>query len=106
MVVDDKWMSTEGDVFRFEKDGDSLEGKLVAIRDGSYYRPDGGKSRIYDIETKEGVKTIFGTMVLERNMASVEVGSEVKVIFKGLVNTKRGTQAKMFTVMTPRDKSK
>lgn len=105
-MVDDKWMSTEGDVQRFEKDGDSVEGKLVAIRDGSYYRPDGGKSRIYDIETKEGVKTIFGTMILERNMSTVEVGSEVKIIYHGLVNTKRGTQAKKFEVLTPRDKSK
>ena len=77
------WQSTQGIIHRFEKAGDSLEGELVQVRDGQYFRPDGAKSKVYDIKTESGgVETCFGTMILERLMGSVKIGQQVKIVFK------------------------
>lgn len=99
-MAEGEWKSTQGDVFRFEKANDELVGKLAQVRDGNYFRPDGGKSKVYDITTPTGTKTIFGTMILERQMGAVQVGQEVKVVYLGEVTTKSGRQAKNFSVFT------
>jgi hypothetical protein len=98
--MEDEWKSTTGDVFRFEAEGDSIEGTLAATRDGNYFRPAGGKSQVYDIKTKDGIKSVFGSMVLERQMQSVKVGDKVKIVYKGTVQTKQGRQAKNYEVFT------
>jgi hypothetical protein len=93
------WQSTSGEIFRFENENDSLEGTLMQIRDGNYFRPDGSKSRVYDIKDNAGkVRTVFGSMILERQMGSVKIGQELKIVFKGLVSTKSGRKAKAFDV--------
>jgi len=93
------WQSTSGEIFRFENEDDSLEGTLMQIRDGNYFRPDGSKSRVYDIKDNTGkVRTVFGSMILERQMGSVKIGQELKIVFKGLVSTKSGRKAKAFDV--------
>ena len=97
----DDWKPTSGEIFRFENNGDSIEGELSQIRDGNYFRPDGTKSKVYDLKTKDGkTKTIFGSMVLERQIASVKVGTQVRIVYKGLVQTKSGRNAKAFEVYT------
>ena len=95
------WTSTQGVVHRFEKTGDSIEGELVQVRDGNYFRPDGSKSKVYDIRTEAGgVETCFGTMILERLMGSVRIGQQVRIVFRGLVSTRSGREAKNFEVFT------
>jgi hypothetical protein len=97
----EEWHSTQGEVFRFEKDGDSIEGQLVQIRDGNYFRPDGSKSKVFDIKVPSGqTKTIFGTMILERMMGAVKIGQMVKVVSRGVVKTRTGRNAKQFEVFT------
>jgi len=93
------WQSTSGEIFRFENTNDALEGILTQVRDGNYFRPDGSKSRVYDIKTANGkIMTVFGSMILERQMGSVKIGQEVKIIYKGTVSTKTGRKAKAFDV--------
>lgn len=95
------WQSTSGEIFRFEKENDSIEGTLAQVRDGNYFRPDGTKSKVYDLKVAGGAtKTIFGTMVLERQLGSVKIGTEVKVVYLGTISTKGGRKAKNFTVYT------
>jgi len=96
-----EWTSTTGTVHQFVKENDSIEGELVAIRDGNYFRPDGSKSKVYDLRTPSGsIETVFGSMILERQMISVKIGTKMKIIFKGLIPTRSGRQAKSFEVLT------
>lgn len=95
------WKATQGEIHRFENNGDSLEGELLQVRDGNYYRPNGEKSKVYDIKTANGsTKTVFGSMVLERQMGSVKPGTMIKIVYKGTVTTKTGREAKAFDVFT------
>ena len=97
----DEWQPTQGEIFRFEKDGDSIEGVLGQVRDGNYFRPDGSKSKVYDIKTNDGkTMTVFGTMILERQMGAVSLNQPVKIVYKGTVNTKSGREAKSYEVFT------
>ena len=95
-----EWKSTQGAIRRFENPNDSIEGELVQIRDGNYFRPDGSKSKIYDIKSASGVETVFGSMILERQMGAVKIGQPVKIVYKGLVGTRSGRKAKAFEVYT------
>jgi hypothetical protein len=94
------WKNTQGTVHRFENPNDHIEGELVQVRDGNYFRPDGSKSKVYDIKTASGVETVFGSMILERLMGSIRVGQAVKIVYKGLVNTRSGRKAKAYEVYT------
>ena len=95
------WQSTTGNIFRFEKSGDSVEGNFVQVRDGQYFRPDGSKSKVYDIRDKDGQTwTIFGSMILERQMGAIKPGAPVKIVFKGTVKTRAGRDAKAYEVYT------
>lgn len=96
----DEWKPVQGDVFQFDSEGSSIQGTLQKVRDGQYFRTNGEKSKVYDIMTSDGVKTIFGTAILERQMASVNEGDKVKVVYKGEVDTKSGRKAKDFDVFT------
>ena len=98
--MSDEWKATQGEVFKFENEGDEIVGSLMQVRDGNYFRPDGEKSKVYDIKTEDGVKTIFGTMILERQMSAIQPNQEIKIVYKGTVTTKSGRQAKNFQVFT------
>lgn len=97
----DEWKPMQGERIRFEAVGDSVEGELVAIRDGNYFRQDGGKSKVYDIKAENGsIKTVFGTMVMERQLSSVKLGTQIKIVYKGDIATKSGRQAKSYDIFT------
>jgi len=96
----DDWKPVQGEVFKFETEGSSIEGTLSQVRDGQYMRTTGEKSKVYDIKTPEGIKSIFGTMILERQMESVNEGDRVKIVYKGEVDTKSGRKAKNYEVFT------
>ena len=96
-----EWKSTTGEVVTFENQGDSIEGEFISARDGNYFRPNGGKSQVYDLRVAGGaVKTVFGTMILERQMVGIKPGSLIKIVYKGEVPTKTGRMAKSFEVFT------
>jgi len=96
----DEWKAVQGEVFKFEAEGSSIEGSLQAVRDGQYFRQNGEKSKVYDIKTPDGVKSVFGTAILERQMASIQIGTNVKILYKGEIDTKSGRSAKNFDVFT------
>jgi len=70
-----------GEVFIFDKVGLAIEGKLAAIRDGQFDRETGQRSKIYDIETAEGLKTVFGTSFLESRVPADGIGKFLKIEF-------------------------
>jgi len=83
------------EMWNYEKDGDFVEGILVAKE------PEIGenKSWMYNIETPEGVKNVWGSAILDSRMKFAKVGDKIKITFKGLGESKAGRNApKIFKV--------
>jgi len=93
-LPDTEWEErTGGNVFVFENEGDSIMGVLKTIRKGQF---DNG---VYDIETEEGLQTVFGTTVIDSRLNKEDVGKRIKITFNGWGKTRGGQQFKNFTVL-------
>lgn len=78
-----------------ENDGDFVEGILVKKEEGVGEN----KSMLYNLETSEGLKTVWGSAILDSRMTFVKVGAKVKITFKGLAEKTTGKNpAKIFKV--------
>lgn len=75
-----------GDEFKFENEGDSVEGELVNVRSDVGEN----KSMMYDIKTENGLKAIWGSKILDEKMRVVKLGQKVKIVFKGKEKAKTG----------------
>lgn len=76
-------------------DGDFIEGILVRKQENV----GANNSMLYSIETLEGVKSVWGAMILDSRMAFVNVGTKIKITFKGLGEATGGKNApKIFKV--------
>lgn len=91
-----EWKKVESEIFKFEKDGDMIEGKLVSAEDSHMY-----DNKVYKIEGKDKkVKVIFGTTVLDSQMVNVSIGKDVKIVFTGVKENPKSGQndIKLFEV--------
>jgi len=89
-----------GEIFAFEKAGDEFIGKLKKIRPSSKY-----ETNIYDFETSNGLKTIFGTSALDFRINESLIGKKLKIVFKGEEkNPKTGRMYKDFAVYVAKAK--
>lgn len=83
-------------IFKFEKEGDFIEGKLLRVQEnvGTH------NSRLYSIESKDGIKNVWGSQILDERMALVKVDDIVRITYKGLSKNKsKGKNpAKIFKV--------
>ena len=78
-----EWKKIEREIFKFENEGDSIEGELLKIEPSETY-----KNKIYTIRTSEGDKVVFGTAVIDSELSIVPVGSEIKILFVGTKESK------------------
>ena len=91
----EEWKEIEGgNVFAFNQAGDTIEGVIVNIREGQF------NNKVYDIETKEGLKTIFGTAILDERLSKVKDHAPVRITYAGELKTGTGRLAKNFKVFT------
>lgn len=83
-------------VWKYTKDGDFIEGELLRVQED--VGPN--ESKLYSIDTPEGVKNVWGATVLDERMALVKVGDKVKITYKGVSEqkTKGKNPAKIFKV--------
>lgn len=98
-----EWINTQGEIFEFAKEGDTLEGVLIKVNDGKFLRTDKkgqsmGKSKVYTIESDGKTYTVFGTSVLENRMSGVTEGDSVKIVFNGITTNSLGQDMKLFDV--------
>ncbi len=78
-----------------ENEDDFVEGVLVLKQENV----GANDSMMYSLETPEGVKSIWGSAILDSRMTFVKVGSKVKITYKGLGEAKEGRSApKIFKV--------
>lgn len=84
----------EPNVFKFSDKEKELVGKLLKVEDSKKY-----KSKVYHIETDEGKHlVVFGTAVLDDRMSFVKVEDNVKIVYKGTEENKKGQDTKIFEV--------
>lgn len=86
--------------WKYEKDGDFIEGVLVRVQEDIGIN----KSKLYSLETPEGVKSVWGATILDSRMALVKVGEKIKITYKGHAEAKSGKNpAKIFKVEVDKD---
>ena len=84
----------------YEKDGDFVEGVLIQAQENVGVN----NSMLYLLETSDGVKTIWGSAILDSRMALVKKGDKIKITYKGLAEAKGGKNpAKIFKVEVDRE---
>lgn len=86
--------------WKFEKDGDFIEGILVQKQENIGVN----KSRLYSIENADGVKNVWGSAILDSRMCLTKVGDKLKITYKGLGEAKGGhNPPKIFKVEIDRE---
>lgn len=82
-------------IWEYSNDGDFIEGVVLNKEDNVGEN----KSWLYSIETPEGVKSVWGSAILDSRMALIKIGNKVKITYKGLGEAKAGRNApKIFKV--------
>ena len=82
--------ATSGDVIKFEKEGDSLEGSYMDYQESVKYKD----SYALKVKTSEGLKVVFVSSIVVDLLASnnIQKGQQIKLVYNGLVEN----QAKTF----------
>ncbi len=81
MNMKNEWMPiVPAPHFKFEVAGDSIEGVLISASESkeSEYN-----TKVYVVENKGGQHTIFGSEVIDSRLRGIEVGTMIKIVFKG-----------------------
>ena len=84
----------EPNVWKESKVDDQISGKLIAKKVG--IGPNA--SNMYHIETSEGIKSVWGSTVLDDRMDLVKEGDYIRITFKGTQKNKRNQDTKIFKV--------
>jgi hypothetical protein len=88
-----------GEVFPMQNAGDNIIGKIIGIRKGTY-------GNVYDLETADGVKTVFGSTVIDGKITADKMDSVVRIEFLGMeTGIKSGREYKNFKISfgTPKE---
>lgn len=95
MGKENEYTKVEAEIYKFEKEGDMIEGELKSVDDSSSFG-----NKVYKIETKEGLRTVFGTTVIDSQMQLVPPNSMVKIVYTGEKENKKVGQnpIKLFDV--------
>jgi len=85
----------KSDEWVYSKDGDFIEGVLVRVQENIGEN----KSMLYTLETSAGMKSVWGSAILDSRMALVKTGDKLKITYKGKAEAKTGKNpAKIFKV--------
>jgi hypothetical protein len=92
----DGYKKVEDTIFKFEDEGDTIEGMLVGKEQSRNF-----SNMVYKILVESGeTMTIFGTIILDQKMRAIKENDIVKIVFTGTQeNKKKGLNAiKLFDV--------
>lgn len=86
--------------WKYDKEGDFIEGRLAQVQ----VDVGANDSKLYSIETPEGVKNVWGAAILDSRMSLVSVGEKIRITYQGLSEAKAGKNpAKIFKVEVDKD---
>lgn len=84
--------------FDFEEIGDSIEGKVIAVRDVEITKNKKKiNTRVMEIETKNGSFSVWESVQLKGLFDMEPIGSEVFILYKGIQDS-NGNDMKCFSV--------
>ena len=89
----EKWEEVSAEVWKPVNPGD----ELVGIFKGRESNPKYGNWN-YTMKTDKGLRTVFGTTVLDRFMLDCDDGDTVKIVFHGTRSMDNGHSVKLFKV--------
>ena len=90
-----EWKKIEPDVWKPSVDGDTVEGVLIKYEEAS----GNFNSKVYHLETKDKKQiVIFGTTVLNDRMSYLNIGDDVKIIYRGVQKNQKAQDVKIFEV--------
>lgn len=91
-----EWKKVEDKIFKFENEGDVIEGVLVGVEDNKTF-----SGKVYKLKNNDEIRVVFGTTVLDSQMSSVSIGDEVKIVFTGTKPDPKGrNDIKLYDVFT------
>ena len=88
------WEPIEPNVWKAEKDGDSIQGVLVAKKENV----GANESNAYIIGNETGQFFVWGATILDDRMLMVNTGETIRITYKGKTKNKRGQDTKIFKV--------
>lgn len=88
-----EWKTVEPNVWKPEKENDSIEGVLVRVVPKS-----SDVSARYYLENKEGTHLVWGSAVLDDRMSTISEGTLLRITFKGKQKNNRKQDVKIFKV--------
>lgn len=89
-----QWEDVEPEVWKPENEGDEIEGVLI----NKETEVGVNESNLYQLETKEGIKSVWGSTVLDQRMKLVNIGDHLKIIYKGMTLNQRKQNTKIFKI--------
>lgn len=89
-----EYEDVESKIWVPEKDGDSVEGLLLAKRKDVGVN----KSMLYHLQTGEGIVGVWGSTVLDSRLQLVDVGMNLRITFKGKEKNSKNQDVKIFKV--------
>lgn len=86
----------DGELFKWDKAGASLMGRLQAYNE----KKDTGKGvgHVYEVKTKDGVAAFFAPSLLQKKLSSIPMNSIVKITYVSETKTAVGNTLKNFDV--------
>lgn len=84
-----------GEKFKFEDEGDKLEGYYLGA---GTIDIEGDEVTVHNIKTDTGLFSPLGSADLNRKMSQVPSGARVRVVYEGKKKLKGGKTLKVFTV--------
>ena len=83
-------------VVKFEAEGDSVEGILIAKKEN--IGANNSKAYVLELPNKE-FKHVWGTTVLDNKMQLIKEGDRVRIIYRGIQKNAKKQDTKIFEVL-------
>ena len=84
----------EPQTWKPENDGDQVEGRLVRKEENVGVN----NSNLYHIDHNGTQTAVWGSTVLDNRLAFVEIGTHIRITYKGTNKNKKGQDVKIFKV--------
>lgn len=91
-----KWQKVEPRVWKYENEGDQIEGILQEKRENIGMK--NSKAYYIQVRGEREPVMVWGSAILDDRLVLVDVGSEVRITYKGKKGNKKGGQTKHFDV--------
>lgn len=91
-MTEKEYDDVEQDFWKFENDGDSVAGVYISKEENVGEND----SNVYNLNTVDGIKSVWGSTVLDSKMKLASFGEDIRIVFVGKVKPDKGREYKDF----------